>query len=69
MIDLCWQRLARGGRLVVNAVTVSSEAALLAFHGARGGRLLRLGLARAETIGDQLVWRPSMPVTQLVSHK
>ncbi len=69
MIDHCWRRLAQGGRLVVNAVTVSGEAALLAFHAAQGGRLLRLGLARAETIGDQLVWRPSMPVTQLVSRK
>ena len=43
LIDHCWQRLAQGGRLVVNAVTVAGEAALLAFHAAHGGRLLRLG--------------------------
>ncbi len=69
LIEHCWQRLAQGGRLVVNAVTVAGEAALLAFHAAHGGRLLRLGLARAETIGGQLVWRPAMPVTQLAARK
>ena len=69
LIEHCWQRLAQGGRLVVNAVTVAGEAALLAFHAAHGGRLLRLGLARAEMIGGQLVWRPAMPVTQLAARK
>ena len=69
LIEHCWQRLAQGGRLVVNAVTVAGEAALLAFHAAHGGRLLRLGLARAEMIGGQLVWRPAMPVTQLATRK
>lgn len=69
LIEHCWHRLAGGGRLVVNAVTVAGEAALLAFHAAHGGRLLRLNLARAETIGGQLVWRPAMPVTQLAARK
>lgn len=69
LIEQCWQKLAAGGRLVVNAVSVAGEAALLAFHAAHGGRLLRLGLARAETIGGQLAWRPAMPVTQLAARK
>ena len=69
LLELCWRSLATGGRLVVNAVTVAGEAALLAFHVAHGGRLLRLSLARAETIGGQLVWRPAMPVTQLAARK
>ena len=69
LLDLCWDRLATGGRLVVNAVSVAGEAALLALHGAHGGRLLRLQLARAETIGTRLVWRPAMPVTQLAARK
>ena len=42
---------------------------LLAFHAAHGGRLLRIALARAETIGGQLVWRPALPVTQLAARK
>ena len=69
LIGQCWQRLGHGGRLVVNAVTLAGEQALLAFHAAHGGRLLRLGLARAETVGGQLVWRPAMPVTQLAARK
>ena len=69
LIEHCWRRLAGGGRLVVNAVTMAGEAALLAFHAAHGGQLLRLNLARAETIGGQLVWRPAMPVTQLAARK
>ncbi|MGD9509847.1 MAG: precorrin-6y C5,15-methyltransferase (decarboxylating) subunit CbiE [Geminicoccaceae bacterium] len=69
LLDLCWERLQSGGRLVANAVSISGEAALLAFHAAHGGRLLRLQLARAESIGAQLVWRPAMPVTQLAARK
>jgi precorrin-6Y C5,15-methyltransferase (decarboxylating) len=67
LLENCWGRLGSGGRLVVNAVTLAGEAELLAFHAAHGGRLLRLAVARAEMIGGRLVWRPAMPVTQLVA--
>jgi precorrin-6Y C5,15-methyltransferase (decarboxylating) len=69
LIEQCWQRLGRGGRLVVNAVTLAGEQALLAFHATHGGRLLRLGIVRAEPVGGQLVWRPAMPVTQLAARR
>ena len=69
LLDFCWNRLGQGGRLVANAVSVAGEAALLACHADHGGKLLRLQLARAETAGTQLVWRPAMPVTQLVVRK
>ncbi len=69
LLGLCWRRLASGGRLVANAVSVAGEAAVLAFHAAQGGRLLRLQITRAEPIGAQLAWRPAMPVTQLVARK
>lgn len=69
LLDLCWERLEPGGRLVANAVSVAGEAMLIAFHVAHGGRLLRLQLARAESVGTQLVWRPAMPVTQLAVRK
>ena len=49
LLDRCWSSLRPGGRLVANAVTVAGEAALLAFHAAHGGKLLRLGLTRSET--------------------
>ena len=69
LLERCWSSLRPGGRLVVNAVTIAGEAALLAFHAAHGGKLLRLGLTRSELIGGQLVWRPALPVTQLCARK
>jgi precorrin-6Y C5,15-methyltransferase (decarboxylating) len=69
LLDRCWSKLEKNGRLVANAVTLAGEAALLGFHAARGGRLLRVSLSRAEIIGGQPAWRPAMPVTQLSTRK
>jgi len=56
--------LAPGGRLVVNAVTLETEAVLLARHAALGGDLVRLAVARAAPVAGMTGWRPAMPVTQ-----
>ncbi len=56
--------LGSGGRLVVHAVTLESEAVLLAAHKNHGGDLTRLAVSRAETIGAYHGWRAAMPVTQ-----
>jgi precorrin-6B C5,15-methyltransferase / cobalt-precorrin-6B C5,C15-methyltransferase len=64
MFQACWERLANGGRLVANAVTVESESALAAWQKMYGGELVRLLVARAEPVGGTLGWRPSMPITQ-----
>jgi precorrin-6B C5,15-methyltransferase / cobalt-precorrin-6B C5,C15-methyltransferase len=55
-----------GGRLVINAVTLESEALLLARHAALGGSLMRVAIARAEPVGGMTGWRPALPVTQWV---
>lgn len=52
------------GRLVANAVTLESEAVLLALHARHGGELVRLAVQRAEPVGGRTGWRPAMPVTQ-----
>lgn len=52
------------GRLVANAVTLESEAVLLALHARLGGDLTRLSVARAAPVGGLTGWRPAMPVTQ-----
>lgn len=52
------------GRLVANAVTLESEAELIALHRAHGGDLVKLQTHRAEPVGRLTGWRPSMPVTQ-----
>ena len=60
--------LRPGGRLVVNAVTLETEALLIAQHAARGGTLTRIAIERAEAIGGMTkpmtTWRPALPVTQ-----
>lgn len=69
MSDICWRALAPGGRLVVNAVTLETEAVLLDAYGRLGGTLTRLAVSRADPVGRFTGWRPSMPVTQWVATK
>jgi precorrin-6Y C5,15-methyltransferase (decarboxylating) len=58
--------LRTGGRLVVNAVTLETEALLIARHAALGGELIRLAITRADAIGGKTSWHPAMPVTQWI---
>lgn len=52
------------GRFVANAVTLETEARLLALQSRHGGALTRISVARADIIGGRTGWRPAMPVTQ-----
>jgi len=62
--DAAWAALRPLGRLVANAVTLESEAELMALHAEFGGELVRISVCRAEPVGRLTGWRPSMPVTQ-----
>ena len=53
-----------GCRLVVNAVTLETESALLQLHAQHGGALLRIELAQAAPLGRMHGWQPSRPVVQ-----
>lgn len=64
VLDAAIAALTSGGRLVVNAVTLETEALLIARHAAHGGDLIQLSVARAAPVGGLTGWRPSMPVTQ-----
>jgi precorrin-6B C5,15-methyltransferase / cobalt-precorrin-6B C5,C15-methyltransferase len=64
LLDAAMAALPPHGRLVVNAVTVETEALLLARHGALGGELIRIAVARAGPLGGRTGWRPALPVTQ-----
>jgi len=64
VLDGAVTALRRGGRLVINAVTLETEAILLACHAATGGSLLRLSVSHAGPVGGMTGWRPSMPITQ-----
>lgn len=64
LVAACWDALAPGGRLVVNAVTIETQARLIAEHAARGGDLVQIAVAHADPVGRFHGWRPAMPVTQ-----
>jgi precorrin-6Y C5,15-methyltransferase (decarboxylating) len=64
LLDHAIAALRPGGRLVVNAVTLVTEALLIERHAALGGDLVRIAIARAEPVGGKTGWRPAMPVTQ-----
>jgi precorrin-6Y C5,15-methyltransferase (decarboxylating) len=66
VLDGAIAALRGGGRLVVNAVTLETEALLIARHAALGGTLTRIAIERAEPIGRMTTWRPALPVTQWV---
>ena len=67
LLDTCWQRLNDGGRLVANAVTLATEAELLARHRDYGGELLRIGVEQATPIHTQLLsFTPSRRITQWI---
>jgi precorrin-6Y C5,15-methyltransferase (decarboxylating) len=63
MIEACWNALAPGGRLVVNGVTLETEALIARWYGELGGDLVRLDVQRASAVGTMTGWRPAMPVT------
>jgi len=64
VVQALWQALPAGVRLVANAVTLETEALLAAWHGARGGHLIRIALAEAAPLGAGRGWAPARPVTQ-----
>jgi len=64
LIEICWNALKPGGRLVANVVTIEGEAALAAWHARLGGAMTRLAVSRLEPVGPFHGWRPLMPVTQ-----
>ena len=65
VLDLCWQRLRPGGRLVANAVTLQSELALAHFRERHGGELTRIHVAHAQPLGTFDTWRQALPITLL----
>lgn len=64
LLDTCWQALGPGGRLVVHAVTLETEALLFDRHARLGGELIRLSVERVEPLGGFRGWVPARPVVQ-----
>jgi precorrin-6B C5,15-methyltransferase / cobalt-precorrin-6B C5,C15-methyltransferase len=64
LLEAAIAALHSGGRLVVNAVTLETEAELVARHTTLGGTLTRISISRAEAVGGKTAWRTALPVTQ-----
>ncbi len=69
LIDRVWAMLPAGGRLAINAVTLETEALLLAQYARKGGSLTRISIDRADPVGGLTGWRPAMPVTHWLAVK
>jgi precorrin-6Y C5,15-methyltransferase (decarboxylating) len=64
VLAACVAAVRAGGRLVVNAVTVETEAVLAGWQTSHGGALTRIAIQRAAPVGGFTGWFPAMPVTQ-----
>jgi precorrin-6Y C5,15-methyltransferase (decarboxylating) len=64
LLDAAWTLLPPRGRLVVNAVTIETQAELTRRFAAWGGDLVSINMARADPVGGFHGWRPAMPLVQ-----
>lgn len=64
VLEACWAALRSGGRLVVHAVTLETEAMLVRWFGEHGGELTRLSVEQASPIGTFTGWQALRPVVQ-----
>jgi precorrin-6B C5,15-methyltransferase / cobalt-precorrin-6B C5,C15-methyltransferase len=64
LFDALWAMIPAGTRLVANAVTLETEALLLAEQNKHGGELMRIELAQAAPLGSMRGWVPSRPLVQ-----
>lgn len=64
LLQACFDRLPSGGRLVVNAVTLESEAVVAQWYSKEGGEVRRYQHYQGGAVGGFTGWRPALPVTQ-----
>lgn len=64
LLEAVWPHVEAGARLVVNAVTLESEALVSAWQAQMGGTLMRVELSQAVAIGTKRGWRAQFPIVQ-----
>ncbi len=64
VIDTAWDALRSGGRLVVNGITIETQAELTHHFRALGGHLSMIQISHADPVGGFHGMRPAMAVTQ-----
>jgi precorrin-6Y C5,15-methyltransferase (decarboxylating) len=64
VIDAVWAALPTAGRLVVNGVTIETQANLIERFRTLGGSLKTIQISHADPLGGLHAMRPALPVTQ-----
>jgi len=64
LFDRLQALMPAGCRLVVNAVTLETEALLVQLQAQHGGQLLRLEISSAEPLGRMRSWKAARPLVQ-----
>lgn len=59
-----WEIMPAGCRLVMNAVTIETEALVLDWSARQGGDLLKIELSEPAPIGRKRGWRAALPILQ-----
>ncbi len=59
-----WDLIPPGTRLVMNAVTLETEALVLDWSARHGGQLLKIELAEPSPIGRKRGWKSALPILQ-----
>lgn len=65
----CWHLLQPGGRLVVHAVTLETEAVAITGYRTWGGELIRIAVETAAPLGAFTGWQPARAVVQWSARK
>lgn len=64
LLTRLWDLLPPGTRLVMNAVTLETEALVLDWSARHGGKLLKIELSEPAAIGRKRGWKAALPILQ-----
>ncbi len=64
LVRRCWHLLRPGGRIVVHAVTLETEAVAATAYRTWGGELIRIAVETAAPLGTFTSWQPARAVVQ-----
>lgn len=64
LLTALWDLIPSGTRLVINAVTLETEALVLDWSACHGGTLLKVELSEPAAIGRKRGWRAALPILQ-----
>lgn len=64
LLTRLWEVMPAGTRLVMNAVTIETEALVLDWSARHGGQLLKIELSEPVAIGRKRAWRAALPILQ-----